>query len=335
MSSDKQTVENQRFEINNFCEREGMKIDGWIEETISGTVDYNDRNLGKLLKKVKKGDLIICAELSRLGRSLFMIMEILNHCMSAEVKVWTIKDGYRLGDDIQSKVLAFAFGLSAEIERNLISQRTKEALARKKSEGVILGRPLGSTSSHCKLSGKQAVIQGLLDEGLSKSEIAKILKVNRNTLARFMTNWMGDNPVGTRERTTLVLAEQEDFIAAQIEAGMSYTEIANGLGISSSTLRQYVVDQMPEIAEIRAKLASQQKHASLKSKLKEQEDFIASEIEAGSSYGDIAEELKISNTALREYVIKQMPEHAEIRKKYEAERRHNAFKNNQSKRTEA
>ena len=95
-------------------------------------------NSEKLLNKVQKDDLIICAELSRLGRNLFMIMEILNICMSKECRVWTIKDNYKLGEDIQSKVLAFAFGLSAEIERNLISQRTKEALARKKIEGVIL-----------------------------------------------------------------------------------------------------------------------------------------------------------------------------------------------------
>uniref|UniRef100_UPI00402A65FE master DNA invertase Mpi family serine-type recombinase n=1 Tax=Turicimonas muris TaxID=1796652 RepID=UPI00402A65FE len=138
VSSDKQTVENQRFEINKFCQNENIKVDGWIEETISGTKAYNKRQLGKLLQKIRKDDIIICAELSRLGRSLFMIMEILNICLSKEAKVWTIKDNYRLGDDIQSKVLAFAFGLSAEIERNLISQRTKEALARKKAEGVIL-----------------------------------------------------------------------------------------------------------------------------------------------------------------------------------------------------
>ena len=137
VSSDKQTVENQRFEINNFCDREDLLIDGWIEETISGTKSYDKRELGRLLRKVEKGDLIICAELSRLGRNLFMIMEILNICMTKECKVWTIKDHYRLGEDIQSKVLAFAIGLSAEIERNLISHRTKEAMTRKKAEGVI------------------------------------------------------------------------------------------------------------------------------------------------------------------------------------------------------
>lgn len=132
VSSDKQTVENQRFEIIHFCKKEEISIDGWIEETVSGTKNYDKRELGVLLEKVQKDDLIICSELSRLGRNLFMIMEILNQCMTKECRVWTIKDGYRLGDDIQSKVLAFAFGLSAEIERNLISQRTKEALARKK-----------------------------------------------------------------------------------------------------------------------------------------------------------------------------------------------------------
>ena len=155
VSSDKQTVENQRFEINKFAQANNLNIDGWIEETISGAKNYDKRELGKLLKKVKKGDLIICAELSRLGRNLFMIMEILNLCMSRECKVWTIKDNYRLGEDIQSKVLAFAFGLSAEIERNLISQRTKEALARKRAEGVVLGRPRGRKSSHVKLSGHE------------------------------------------------------------------------------------------------------------------------------------------------------------------------------------
>ena len=176
VSSDRQTVENQRFEINNFCRREGLHIDGWIEETISGTKTYTKR------------ELIICAELSRLGRNLFMIMEILNICMTKEAKVWTIKDNYRLGDDIQSKVLAFAFGLSAEIERNLISQRTREALARKRSEGVVLGRPRGRRTApeKHKLHHKQTLIRKLIAEGTSRRQIARVCHVDRNTLARFL-----------------------------------------------------------------------------------------------------------------------------------------------------
>lgn len=197
VSSDKQTVENQRFEINNFCKRENIKVDDWIEETISGTKNYDKRQLGTLLEKVKKDDIIICSELSRLGRNLFMIMEILNICMTKECRVWTIKDNYRLGDDIQSKVLAFAFGLSAEIERNLISQRTKEALARKKAEGIILGRKKGQ---RCRLSPKCVAkhdwIVKKLESGMSKTTIARRLKVSVSTLYRYLVYTGLHKPVG-------------------------------------------------------------------------------------------------------------------------------------------
>ena len=188
VSSDKQTVENQRFEIKNFCKRQNMKVDGWIEETISGTKNYSKRRLGVLLKKVTKGDMIICSELSRLGRSLFMIMDILNICMNKECQVWTIKDNYRLGDDISSKVLAFAFGLSAEIERNLISQRTREALARKKAEGVVLGRPKHVRNSQLNpvCTRRHKHILALLEEGESIPRIAGRIGVARGTLYRYL-----------------------------------------------------------------------------------------------------------------------------------------------------
>ncbi len=186
VSTDRQTVENQRFEINAFCRRQGIAVDGWIEETISGTAAYSKRALGRLLQRVGRGDLIICAELSRLGRNLFMIMEILNICMTRECRVWTIKDNYRLGDDIQSKVLAFAFGLSAEIERNLISQRTREALARLRAEGHVLGRPPGSRSRRVKLSGCEDEIRRLLSQRVPQVQIARRLGVCRSTLCKFI-----------------------------------------------------------------------------------------------------------------------------------------------------
>lgn len=189
VSSDKQTVENQRFEINKFANAQGLTIDGWIEETISGTKNYDKRKLGMLLKRVKKDDLIICAELSRLGRNLFMIMEILHICMNKECRVWTIKDNYRLGDDIQSEVLAFAFGLSAEIERNLISQRTKEALARLKSEGIKLGRRVGSRNKELNatcLANHEYIIEAI-QSNVSIPTIAKNIHVAKGTLYRYLS----------------------------------------------------------------------------------------------------------------------------------------------------
>lgn len=186
VSTDKQTVENQRYEVNQFCEKNILVVDKWIEETISGSKNLQERKLGKLLKKMRKNDILICSELSRLGRNLLMIMGILNECMNRDIQVWTIKDNYRLGSDINSKVLAFAFGLSAEIERNLISQRTKEALARKKAEGVVLGRPKGRKSSRTKLSGQEKKIQELLDKKVSYSAIGRILSVHRLTVSSFV-----------------------------------------------------------------------------------------------------------------------------------------------------
>jgi len=190
ISTDKQTVDNQRFEIERFSTKNNLKIDEWIEETISGSKTPDKRLLGSLLEEVKTGDLIICTELSRLGRSLFMIMSILNQLMLNEVRIWTIKDNYRLGDNIQSKVLAFAFSLSAEIERDLISQRTKEALARKRAEGKILGRPCGRKSSYVKLTGREQDIKLLIARHFSKSAIGRIYGVNRMTVDYFMKERM-------------------------------------------------------------------------------------------------------------------------------------------------
>ncbi len=188
VSSDKQTVENQRFEITRFVERNKLTIDKWVHETISGTKDFEKRRLGRLLKALKKNDILLCSEISRLGRNLLQVMTILNICMRKEAQVWTIKDNYRLGTDIQSKVLAFAFGLSAEIERNLISQRTKEALARLKAEGRVLGRHVGTKIINKKLCGKEDLIRKQLSCQIPKVQMARNLGVSRVTLYYFMKN---------------------------------------------------------------------------------------------------------------------------------------------------
>ena len=147
-STDKQDNENQRFEIEQFANNNNLKIDQWIEETISSRKSLDERKLGKLLKKIKQDDIIIATELSRLGRNLLQVMSILHHCMNIGCQVWTLKDNYRLGADIQSKVLAFAFGLSAEIERTMISQRTKRCLDRLRAEGKHIGRTKGSKNKN-------------------------------------------------------------------------------------------------------------------------------------------------------------------------------------------
>lgn len=190
VSTDKQSTENQKFEISNFSKSKNILVDEWIEETISSMKKIEDRAFGMLLKKLEKDDVLIVSELSRMGRNLMQIMKILHDCMENDIKVYTVKENYVLGNNINSKVLAFAFGLSAEIERNLISQRTKEALARKKAEGVILGRPKGSKSSVLKLTGKEDEIQRLLDKNISYSAIGRILGVHRLTVSTFVKEKM-------------------------------------------------------------------------------------------------------------------------------------------------
>lgn len=189
VSTDKQTVENQRFEITEYAKKSDLPIDKWIEETVSGTISPDKRNLGKLIQMAKSKDVIICSELSRLGRNIFMIMSILNRLMEMNVSVYTVKEGYRLGDDLTSKVLAFAFSISAEIERELISQRTKEALLRKKAEGGVLGHPKGKRNSHVKLTGREEEIRRLLSFGYSKEQISKELKVCPATLYNFLKDF--------------------------------------------------------------------------------------------------------------------------------------------------
>ena len=186
VSTDAQDIRNQEYEIRKFAGDKKMLVDEWVEETASGAKKVTARKLGGLIERVWKNDVIIVSEFSRLGRSLMEVMSILHQLMEKEVKVFVTKEGYELGNNINSKVLAFAFGLSAEIERNMISERTKQALARKKSEGKRLGRPKGSLSQNTKLTGKEEQIKELLEKRVSYSAIGRIFGVHRMTVASFV-----------------------------------------------------------------------------------------------------------------------------------------------------
>jgi len=188
ISTDKQTVENQRFEILKFAKQRDLHISKWVEETISSRKELAARSFGKLLAKLST-DVLIVSEISRMGRNLMQIMSILNQCMERQVRVFAIKEGYELGDNINSKVLAFAFGLSAEIERTLISQGIKEALARKKSEGVVLGRPKGSRKANPVLARHSDFIKEQMSSGVKQIEIARKLKVHRHTVKKWIESY--------------------------------------------------------------------------------------------------------------------------------------------------
>lgn len=186
VSSSKQTLQHQKYEITNFALKNGIKIDKWIEETISSRKALDKRKLSEVLSNLQENDRLITCEISRLGRSLLEVMMILQTCLNKNCQVWTLKENYRLGNDIQSKVMAFAFGLAAEIERQLISQRTKSSLANIKAQGKRLGRPLNAQTKQLKLSKNQKRIQTLLNKGVSKSQIAKIFGVQRATLRKYL-----------------------------------------------------------------------------------------------------------------------------------------------------
>lgn len=188
VSTAHQHEENQHFVIENFAKQNNLQIDAWVKEKISSSKKLQDRKLGLLLNKLKSGDILITTEISRLGRSLLEVMGILQTCLEKDCQVWTLKENFRLGSDIQSKVLAFAFGLSAELSKSLLQERVRESLARLKASGKKLGRPIGAKSKTLKLSKNKKRINRLVDKGISKNEIARIMHVNKSTLYKYLRN---------------------------------------------------------------------------------------------------------------------------------------------------
>lgn len=185
-STDKQSFEHQEYEIEQYAQKHNLKIDRWVEESISSRKELKKRKLGELLEELKEGDVLIATEISRLGRSLLEVMGILQTCLEKNCQVWTIKESYNLKNDLQSQLLAIVFTIGVSIERSLLSQRTKTALDAKKAAGVKLGRPLGAESKKLKLSKNTKRIRDLLDKKVSKNQIARIMGVQKITLRRFI-----------------------------------------------------------------------------------------------------------------------------------------------------
>lgn len=175
----------QEHEISACAEAHHVSIDKWVREAVSGGVPVRERTLGALVSRMKKGDCIIAADISRLGRSVVSVMDLLAKCCQKNITVITIKEKYQLGDDLTSQVLAFAFSLAAQIERTLISQRIKASLDECRARGVRLGRPKGKAKK-CKLMGKKEEVQRRLANGESLRQIAKKLHVTAPTISKYV-----------------------------------------------------------------------------------------------------------------------------------------------------
>ncbi len=185
VSTGKQFLSNQQEEIRRYAENKNLVIDRWVTEVASGSRKGNDRKLGTLLKQMKRGDTLIVTEVSRLSRTLTDIMGIMGLCLEKGINLYTTKEGYSFDNSINSKVLCFAFGLVAEIERNLISLRTREALALRKAEGIALGRKAGSYTKRNILVDNAAQIVRMLRQDKSVADICCHFQVSRDTFAKF------------------------------------------------------------------------------------------------------------------------------------------------------
>ena len=182
VSTDQQDVDNQKHGILEYANAHGMAGLVFVEDVASGKLDWHKRKIGDLLLvQCKPGDTVVFAEISRMARSTLQVLEILRHCVDTGINVHIAKQRMILDGSMQSKITATVLGLAAEIEREFISMRTKEALSKLKAEGVQLGRPKGP-AERTKLDEKAGQIMEYLAKGISKRDIARLLECSTNTL---------------------------------------------------------------------------------------------------------------------------------------------------------
>lgn len=256
VSTDLQDSNSQKQGVDAFAQTRGWRIDEYIsDEGVSGGKDPDKRNLGPLLDKINKGDVIICSEISRLGRDLYMVMDILHLCMSREAVIYTVKDNFVLGDTIQSKVLAFAFGLSAEIERQMIRQRTKEGLALRVKMGVLLGRCPGreSTVHNSQCYAKKDEILFQYNLGVPVRRIAENLNLDRSSIERFLNKelklgkkWIEDADKARKSKVAQYKLESGDYKIVPLEREKTVALIEEDLTIPQISERfpEYTYEQV-------------------------------------------------------------------------------------------
>lgn len=184
VSSDTQDIEKNKAEILVFANNKKLGQVIWVEEIVSGKVSWRKRKIGGVISDLQAGDHLVVSELSRLGRSMLECMEILSVASQRQINIYAIKGNWQLDRSIQSKIIAMAFSMAAEIERELISQRTREALAVKKRQGVKLGRPKGVGKS--KLDKYRVEIEALLANGSTQRFIAHRYRTTETNLSRWL-----------------------------------------------------------------------------------------------------------------------------------------------------
>ena len=193
ISTDRQDAQNQKLSIMEYCNANNIIGLKFIEDTTSGKISWRERSIGKILAKAKKGDMIVAAEVSRLGRSTLQVLEILEESAQKGVSVHIAKNNMVLDGSMQATITATILGLAAQIEREFISVRTKEALAKRKQDGVKLGRPKGEADV-LKLDAFRDEIVGYLKKGINKRAISKLIECSPSTLYK----WLNRRKINTK-----------------------------------------------------------------------------------------------------------------------------------------
>lgn len=194
VSTSAQDTQNQLHGIRQYCQERGIEPDAVVEDTASGSIAWNSRKIGELLSAVDKGDVLLVAEVSRLARSTLQVLEILKFASERQVSVVIVKNGLTFDNSMQSKITATILGLAAEIERDFISMRTREALAKRKASGKQLGRPPGALAKGYKLDEKRTEIERYQKLGINQTAIAKLVGVSRPTLRAWLGRQQFEQP---------------------------------------------------------------------------------------------------------------------------------------------